>query len=148
MKIELTDILIFIYLLVNITVFFLQREEIKQLKNIVTSVKNYVDIIDIKKVKEYADVREETIINKSKLLFMNDEKIQAMIDDKVNEMFDNLEQEYKEDIEKQHFELVDFATALLTQVEKRERDDFIRQKLPNCKDLLNALFDEIDNNNS
>jgi hypothetical protein len=148
MTLTAQDILLFIYLIVNLVVFFIQREEIKKLKSIVSSIKDYVAIIDIKKLKEYVEVREETIAHKSANILLDDEKVQKIMDSSIDSTIDKLTEIYLKQIKEQHIELISFTVEILKQIDETKQNQIIEAKFPLCKDFLTTIMEEENSSKS
>ncbi len=148
MTLTIQDILLFLYLVVNIVVFFIQREEIKKLKSIVSSIKDYVEIIDIKKLKEYVEIREETITHKSANILLDDKKMQKVIDSSINNTIEELTEIYLTQIKEQHIELISFTVETLKQIDEIKQKQIIETKFPKCKDFLTKIMKDENNSNS
>ena len=140
------DILLIVYLIVNLIVFFIQREEIKKLKSIVSSIKEYVSIIDIKKLKEYADIREETIVNKSAILLADEESVKKIMDDSIDSKIKELTEIYLTQIKGQHLELISFAIDTLKHLDNEKQKEVIINNLPKCKEFLFKIMDDMNKN--
>jgi len=120
-------------------------------KKVVDSMKTLLDIFDIKKVKEFADMREETAMGKAMNLIRDDQKIKEMATDVVKTKVDEIAAFYAEIIGEEHEELF-YATQYLIKNclanKEEEQKRFINEFLPNNKaKIYPIIFPEDSDNN-
>lgn len=74
-----TVIVIGIYTVIYLIVFFVQKSQISQVKEINASMKNYTDIFKIDELKKFVKIREENITYEISKMFMDKESIMNLI---------------------------------------------------------------------
>lgn len=124
--------------------FFVQNK-------IVSSMKDFMSIFDTKKVRDFIEMREETVMTKAENLISNDEKIREMLKEVTEQKVDEISQFYKEAMGKEHIELFHATTYLLQNCLKDKKEEqmrFVDEFLPNNKTkIMPYLFPEDDDNN-
>ncbi|MDC6383879.1 hypothetical protein D2V93_15920 [Flagellimonas taeanensis] len=132
--------------LVNTVCIFILGIAFYSQNKIVSSIKDFMSIFDTKKVKEYAEMREETIMAKAEKFVADDEKIWKIVREGLTLKVDEISEHYKEIMGKEHTELFLSTVYLLQNCLKNKKDDqirFIDEFLPNNKTkIMPYLFPE------
>lgn len=136
---EYLEIINSIVLVILVALFFMQQK-------ILNSVKTFFEIFDIKKVKEYVKMNEETVLGKATNLITDDAKVREIMHEVTNSKVDEISQFYKEVMGNEHIELFKSNVHLLENCLKGQKDEQIRyvnEFLPHNKDkILPILFPE------
>ena len=77
---ELTVGIIGLYTVVYVIVFFVQKSQIDQTKEINASMKSFMDIFKIDEVKKYVEMRNERVMEDASKMMMNNQKFKEMSD--------------------------------------------------------------------
>ncbi|TXN36893.1 hypothetical protein FVB32_00990 [Flagellimonas hymeniacidonis] len=113
---------------------------------IVTAIKDFMEIFDTKKVREFADMREETAIGKATNLIVNDEKVREIMHEVTSAKIDEISELYKEEMGKEHLELFKSNIHLIENCLKDQKDEqlrYVNEFLPKNKaKILPILFPE------
>ncbi|MCP4552426.1 MAG: hypothetical protein GY834_10395 [Bacteroidetes bacterium] len=143
---ELTLIIIGINILVYSVVTLIQRAQIKKTKEINDSMKDYMEIFDINKVKEYVRMQEETIGLKAIHLISSEIKLNKTIQDTVDKTHELAHKEYMEMLGKKHIELRDFTIKVLLALPESEVENILDKYLIENKSLLKELISSVKKN--
>ena len=142
----LTIVIIGIYTAIYLIVFFVQRSQINSHKEIIQSMKSFIDIFKIKEVKDYVKLREENIAMRHEKLINDNEAIQKMIEEANNDTFDQLREIYIKQMGEEHTELVSFIFNVLILHPKKSRNELIEKTLPNTKRYFYDMIYDYENN--
>ncbi|MGB2527185.1 hypothetical protein [Flagellimonas sp. SN16] len=119
--------------------FFVQNK-------IVSSMKDFMGIFDTKKVRDFIEMREETVMTKAENLISNDERIREIMTEVTEQKVDEISEHYKEVMGREHIELFLATTYLLQNCLKDKKDEqlrFLDEFLPNNKSkIIPHLFPE------
>ena len=92
---ELTVGIIGLYTVVYVIVFFVQKSQIDQTKEINASMKSFMDIFKIDEVKKYVEMRNERVMEDASKMMMNNQKFKEMSDHLVNTTTEPIQEFYK-----------------------------------------------------
>ncbi len=136
---EYLEIVNSVVLAILVALFFMQNK-------VLNSVKTFFEIFDIKKVKEYVKMNEETVLGKASNLIADDGKVRDIMHEVTKEKIDEISEYYKEVMGKEHLELFHSTAYLLENClgkQKEEQLRFIDEFLPNNKaKIMPYLFPE------
>ena len=90
-----TLIIIGLYTIVYVIVFFVQKSQIDQTKEINASMKSFMDIFKIDEVKKYVEMRNERVMEDASKMMMNNQKFKEMSDHLVNTTTEPIQEFYK-----------------------------------------------------
>lgn len=117
---------------------------------IVESMKNFMEIFDTKKVRDFADMREETVMTNVNNLISNDEKIKELMHDIVGNKVNDIAEFYKDAMGKEYTELFNSTAFLIKKCLSTQEDEqvrFVEEFLPSVKHkIMPVLFPESDEN--
>jgi len=121
-------------------VFFVQKSQIEKIKTLNETISSYMSIFDIKDVKEFVSMKEETMnmqIEKFKDNYKPSEK-------QIKEIFEAGYDKFKENVEKQvtveFSELALFAATVLMTSKNEEREAIKNRFLPRTKEYFDKEF--------
>ncbi|MFA6571860.1 MAG: hypothetical protein WCT77_11570 [Bacteroidota bacterium] len=146
----LTIIILGLYTLVYVIVFFIQKSQIDKQKDVINSMKSFIDIFKIDEVKKYVEIKTETmklnvenIIEIKRKEFIKEisedaeKAIRKIADDDLNEFKDKFKDKYNE----LWNELLDFIKLLPEDI----RNQYIENNLTFTKEsFLLELKDSKD----
>lgn len=142
----ITISIIGLYTIVNLIVFFIQKAQIDSSKEIISSMKSFIDIFKIDEVKKYVELKEERTFMKIDSIISNNETIKRMMNDSVNENIDKIKAVYIEQMGSQHLEMTSVIIRLLKSIPKDKRLLFIECILKANKHVFIPMLDDIENN--
>ena len=92
---ELTVGIIGLYTVVYVIVFFVQKSQIDQTKEINASMKSFMDIFKIDEVKKYVEMRNERVMEDASKMMMNNQKFKEMSDHLIKTTTEPIQEFYK-----------------------------------------------------
>ena len=95
---ELTVGIIGLYTVVYVIVFFVQKSQIDQTKEINASMKSFMDIFKIDEVKKYVEMRNERVMEDASKMMMNNQKFKEMSDHLIKTTTEPIQEFYKKTI--------------------------------------------------
>lgn len=126
-------------LLFYLYTFFIQRAQIKSLKETTDQLQKFVSVFDMEKVKEYVKVHEDTLEMKKELwayAFAKDFTDKKM-ETKFKPMIDKHFEDFKTTKLNEHFnELGWFIIDFLLELSESDAEKCINNNFPSCGDLL------------
>ncbi|EMY3555056.1 hypothetical protein [Flavobacterium psychrophilum] len=148
-------IILGIYTLAYIVVFFIQKASIDSLKEnvnnqngVINSMKSFMDIFDLNKIKEYVKVNEESAMLKASNFLADDEKVKGMALEFTKEHADLIKNLQMEKLGAQYSEMSEVIAEFLKIIKPEDRERFITEKLESCKHIFIPILDKIDDNDS
>ena len=140
-----------LYTLIYLVVFFIQKSQIDKQKNLINSMKSFIEIFKVSDVKEYVDLKVESANLKARNLLDNDEKLKSTIMDIGTDMAKDMENKfskfYFEKMGEKHLELLKVVMQLIINQKPERRGEFIEDLLPKNAHYLLPLIDEHERNN-
>lgn len=128
----ITDIILFAAILI---VGFILHKQIKSQESVIKSFESYFKIIDIDKLKQFDKLRHETT------MMYVDTYLKTKIKERIKPDIKIAMDVLKEDMEERFDEVCNvMLDIIILTVEENEREEFIKDHLPNNKkEFLNAL---------
>ena len=143
---ELTVGIIGLYTVVYVIVFFVQKSQIDQTKEINASMKSFMDIFKIDEVKKYVEMRNERVMEDASKMMMNNQKFKEMSDHLIKTTTEPIQEFYKKTINDRHIELLNVVSQVIISLEPDKREKFIKEVLPNNQQaLMDMLIDHEKN---
>ena len=130
-----TLIIIGLYTIVYVIVFFVQKSQIDQTKEINASMKSFMDIFKIDEVKKYVEMRNERVMEDASKMMMNNQKFKEMSDHLIKTTTEPIQEFYKKTINDRHIELLNVVSQVIISLEPDKREKFIK-----LIDFLNMMF--------
>jgi len=146
MEYNWTLIIIGLYTLINIYVFTIQKTQIEKQKEIISLMNNFNKLFDFKKVKEFAELKDETNLMKIDKIISDDKKVTEIMQRVTNKSLDKLVKIYIQQMGNQHFEMTSVIVQVLKSIDKEEREPFITEYLESCKHIFIPMLDDIETN--
>ncbi len=141
---QITIIVLGIYTIVYVIIFFIQKSQISQTKQINESMKSFMDIFKIDEVKKYVELKNERILMQVDQLIADDEKVFEMSKLAVNEKIDDIKKVYIEQMGNQHKEMAEVIAEFLKMLEPHDRERFVKEKLNSTKHIFLPLIEKFD----
>ncbi|WBX72860.1 hypothetical protein PG913_08070 [Tenacibaculum pacificus] len=145
---ELTIGIIGLYTLVYVIVFFVQKSQISQTKEINASMKSFMDIFKIDEVKKYVEMRNERIMHDATKMITDSEQIKKMSDDLIKNTTAPIQEAYSEIMAERYKELVKVVFEVVLTQEPERQEQFIKDLLPNNEHYLLPMLKDYKNNDS
>jgi hypothetical protein len=145
MNIQLANLLLTLLVFVlALIVTFIFKNQISKQNQIIDNLNKFVGIIDISKIKEYADLRSEADqIKLDNIIKKHSEKwTKHIVKTQVSPKFE----EFKNQIAAQYNELINVAFDIIVFIKKEERRPFIEGTFPESKEVLLKALDDYELN--
>ena len=142
----ITVIIIGVYTLVYIVVFIIQKTQIDKQKEVVASMKSFMDIFKVDEVKKYADMRIETFKMQIGSLLNDDEKAKEMIEHIKDKTLEPIQQHYTKIMGNRYDELLMIVIEVIMNQERDKREQFIKDFLPENEHYILPMLKEIEDN--
>ncbi|NMH89139.1 hypothetical protein [Flavivirga algicola] len=143
-----TIVIIGVYTLIYLIVFIIQYSQIKKQKDIIDSMKTFIDIFKVDEVKKYASMREERIKGDLKNMINNDEKAQEIIEEVSKNTLGEVHEFYKEKTGEKVGELFNFCVLSLKQFSEEERKLVLDNHFVKSAGTLKKALAELEGNNN
>ncbi|WP_426093004.1 hypothetical protein [Flavobacterium sp. DSR3-2] len=143
---ELTVVIIGLYTVVYVIVFFVQKSQIDQTKEINASMKSFMDIFKIDEVKKYVEMRNERVMDDASKLIMDNKKFKDMSEYLINTTTEPIQEYYKKTINDRHIELLNVVSQVIIYLEPDKREKFINDVLPNNQQVLMDMLIDHEKN--
>lgn len=143
-----TIAIIGLYTLVYIVVFIIQTSQIKKQKDIINSMKTFIDIFKVDEVKKYVEMREERIKGDFENMISNESRVQEMVKEVSKNTIGKVEEFYKEKTGEKIKELFSFCLITLKNFPLEEREMFIQTHFFKTGDTIRKALSELDEDNS
>lgn len=129
-------------ILAIIYIGYIQKTQIDKLKSINDSIGQYASIFDMSKVKEYVEVREDTIIDQAANMIANNDKLKDIALNVMAEKDIEFANFYIEEMGAKYNELFNLACNIIYQNQSNPKNTaLILDCIPNNKD---AILDKIN----
>ncbi|HHT9079580.1 hypothetical protein [Flavobacterium psychrophilum] len=145
---NLTLIIIGLYTLIYVFVFIIQKSQIDKQKDVISSMKSFMEIFNVDEVKKYVEMKNERIIEDASMILTNDAKFKKMSDHLIRTATEPIKELYKEAIQEKNIELIDLAFKLIMMQEPNKREQFIHDFLFKNKDYFMDILNDYEKRNS
>jgi hypothetical protein len=143
---ELTIGIVGLYTLVYVIVFFVQKSQLEKQKEVISSMKSFMDIFKIDEVKKYVEMKNELIIDRAVKMVKDEGKIDAKLEELVKGKADEITKLHMESLGDQYDEMFDVVSSLLLSMNKEETENLINSKLSKSKHIFECFINENENN--
>ena len=143
-EIGVSEIVNLITLIIIGFVFYIQKKQIEQQKDVISTMNNYIEILKIDEVKKYVKLQEENVKMELKHILANDEKVDKIINDISKNTLGKVQEFYKQKTGAKVNELMLFCIYTLSQLEKEDRNLLINSKFPLNKEFLNKTISDVE----
>jgi hypothetical protein len=142
-----TLIIIGLYTLIYVIVFIIQKSQIERIKEINTSMKSFMDIFDIQKVRDFTELSREFSMMKASKMVLENEEIKKAIFDITDKKTEEIKSAHLKVFGDQYNELTIVVLEFLKLVKEEDREQFIKDHLKSCEHVFSPLLDKLKNNN-
>ena len=139
---NLTLIIIGLYTLIYVIVFIIQKSQIDKQKDVISSMKSFMEIFKVDEVKKYVEMKNERIIEDTAMMLTNDAKFKIMSDHLIKTTTEPIKKLYREAMEEKNMELIDVVFKLIMMQETNKREKFINENLPKNKDYFMGVLND------
>lgn len=129
-------IIVGVYTITYVVVFFIQKSYIEKVKMLNDTITNYMGIFDIKKVKEYADMRDETTKMKYEKFIENFKPSEEEIKQMFNDGYEKFKEHVNKQVTEEFEELALFAAYTLSYTNKQNIEAIKDRFLPKTKEYF------------
>ncbi len=143
-----TLVIIGVYTLIYLIVFVIQYAQIKKQKDVIDTMKTFIDIFKVDEVKKYVEMREERIKGDFKNMINNDEKAQEIIEEVSKNTLGEVHEFYKEKTGEKVVELFNFCVLSLNQFSEEERKLVLDNHFIKSGDTLKQALDKLQDDNN
>ncbi len=144
---NLTLIIIGLYTLIYVIVFIIQKSQIDKQKDVISSMKSFMEIFKVDEVKKYVEMKNERIIEDTAMMLTNDAKFKIMSDHLIKTTTEPIKKLYREAMEEKNTELIDVVFKLIMMQETNKREKFINENLPKNKDYFMGVLNDYEKSN-
>ena len=144
---NLTLIIIGLYTLIYVIVFIIQKSQIDKQKDVISSMKSFMEIFKVDEVKKYVEMKNERIIEDTAMMLTNDAKFKIMSDHLIKTTTEPIKKLYREAMEEKNTELIDVVFKLIMMQETNKREKFINENLPKNKDYFMVVLNDYEKSN-
>ena len=142
-----TLIIIGLYTLIYVIVFIIQKSQIDKQKDVISSMKSFMEIFKVDEVKKYVEMKNERIIEDTAMMLTNDAKFKIMSDHLIKTTTEPIKKLYREAMEEKNTELIDVVFKLIMMQETNKREKFINENLPKNKDYFMGVLNDYEKSN-
>ena len=144
---NLTLIIIGLYTLIYVIVFIIQKSQIDKQKDVISSMKSFMEIFKVDEVKKYVEMKNERIIEDTAMMLTNDAKFKIRSDHLIKTTTEPIKKLYREAMEEKNTELIDVVFKLIMMQETNKREKFINENLPKNKDYFMGVLNDYEKSN-
>ena len=144
---NLTLIIIGLYTLIYVIVFIIQKSQIDKQKDVISSMKSFMEIFKVDEVKKYVEMKNERIIEDTAMMLTNNAKFKIMSDHLIKTTTEPIKKLYREAMEEKNTELIDVVFKLIMMQETNKREKFINENLPKNKDYFMGVLNDYEKSN-
>ena len=144
---NLTLIIIGLYTLIYVIFFIIQKSKIDKQKDVISSMKSFMEIFKVDEVKKYVEMKNERIIEDTAMMLTNDAKFKIMSDHLIKTTTEPIKKLYREAMEEKNMELIDVVFKLIIMQKTNKREKFINENLPKNKDYFMGVLNDYEKSN-
>ncbi|MDP3313777.1 hypothetical protein [Lutibacter sp.] len=137
-----------LYTVIYLVVFFIQKSQIDRQKDVISSMKSFMEIFKVDEVKKYVEMKNERILHDATKMMMDSEKIKEMSDELIKTTTAPIQEAYTEIMAERYMELVKVVFEVVLTQEPEIREQFIKDLLPNNKHYLLPMLKDYKNSDS
>jgi histone H3/H4 len=131
-----------IAVLVYVVIFFIQKAQMNSQKGIISSMKTFMEIFDVEQVRKFAEMKEETTLDKATRLIIEKPQIQKIQRDLMEQMKMPVQEFYRKVLTDINNELMNVAFITAMNQKKELRDKFIEEYLPLNKEIIIGMISD------
>ncbi|TWO30411.1 hypothetical protein E1J38_014750 [Seonamhaeicola sediminis] len=134
-----------LYTVIYLVVFFIQKSQIDRQKDVITSMKSFMEIFKVDEVKKYVEMRNERILHDATKFITDSDQIKKMSDDLIKNTTKPIQEAYTEIMAQRYEELVRVVFQIVINQEPERREQFIKDLLPNNEHYLIPMLKDYEN---
>lgn len=138
---EISIIIIGVYTIVYVIVFLIQKSQIEKQKDVISSMKSFMEIFKVDEVKKYVEMKNERILDQVDSMITNDQKVQDMVKHVTNEKIKEIQDFYLKEMGNRHIEMADVIIKILLNLEKDEAEKFIMENLKSSAHIFLPIIE-------
>jgi hypothetical protein len=146
MEIDINGIITIIAIVVYVIIFFIQKAQMNSQKEIISSMKTFIDIFSVDEVRKFAEMKEETTLNKATNLIIAKPEIQRMTKELNEQLQMPISEFYNKIMTDFNKELIDLAFMTTMNQKESLREQFIEENFPINKDLIIGMIEDNEKN--
>lgn len=137
-----------LYTLIYLVVFFIQKAQIDRQKDLISSMKSFMEIFKIDEVKKYVDMKNERILDQATQMVTDSDQIKVMSNELIKTTTKPIQEAYAEIMTQRYEELIGVVFQMILNQKPERRKQFIKDLLPNNEHYLSPMLEEYLNSNS
>ena len=137
-----------LYTVIYLVVFFIQKSQIDRQKDVITSMKSFMEIFKVDEVKKYVEMKNERILDQATKMITDSDQIKKMSEDLIKDTTKPIQEAYTEIMSQRYEELVKVVFQIVINQEPERREQFIKDLLPNNEHYLLPMLKEYENSDS
>lgn len=134
-----------LYTVIYLVVFLIQKSQIDRQKDVITSMKSFMEIFKVDEVKKYVEMRNERILHDATKFITDSDQIKKMSDDLIKNTTKPIQESYTEIMAQRYEELVKVVFQVVINQEPERREQFIKDLLPNNEHYLIPMLKDFEN---
>lgn len=134
-----------LYTVIYLVVFLIQKSQIDRQKDVITSMKSFMEIFKVDEVKKYVEMRNERILHDATKFITDSDQIKKMSDDLIKNTTKPIQEAYTEIMAQRYEELVKVVFQVVINQEPERREQFIKDLLPNNEHYLIPMLKDFEN---
>lgn len=135
-----------LYTVIYLVVFFIQKSQIDRQKDVITSMKSFMEIFKVDEVKKYVEMRNERILHDATKFITDSDQIKKISEDLIKNTTEPIQKAYTEIMAQRYEELVKVVFQIVLNQEPERREQFIKDLLPNNEHYFIPMLKEYENN--
>tara|TARA_Y100000815_G_C13205257_1_gene448353 strand:+ start:105 stop:575 length:471 start_codon:yes stop_codon:yes gene_type:complete len=137
-----------LYTVIYLVVFFIQKSQIDRQKDVISSMKSFMEIFKVDEVKKYVEMKNERILHDATKMITDSEQIKKMSEDLIKNTTAPIQEAYTEIMAERYKELVKVVFEVILTQEPERREQFIKELLPNNEHYLLPMLEEYEKSDS
>ena len=137
-----------LYTVIYLVVFFIQKSQIDRQKDVITSMKSFMEIFKVDEVKKYVEMKNERILDQATKMITDSDQIKKMSEELIKDTTKPIQEAYTEIMSQRYEELVKVVFQMVINQEPERREQFIKDLLPNNEHYLLPMLKEYDSSDS
>jgi hypothetical protein len=137
-----------LYTVIYLVVFFIQKSQIYRQKDVITSMKTFMDIFKVDEVEKYVELKEKRLIMSFNDVMKDDKYLKDLMVKIFNEKSDEIKLILSEQFGEKYLELSKLALKIAINQKPELRKSFIKDVLPLNQEFLLELLEDYQNSTS
>jgi hypothetical protein len=137
-----------LYTVIYLVVFFIQKSQIDRQKDVITSMKSFMEIFKVDEVKKYVEMKNERILDQATKMITDSDQIKKMSEELIKDTTKPIQEAYTEIMSQRYEELVKVVFQMVINQEPERREQFIKDLLPYNEHYLLPMLKEYESSDS